>query len=615
MQVSQGRLLVALADEAWLYALDAAVVATLAHYNFTAATLSAVMDATYLYAVQSGNSSAAACLEAYTLRPNLRSVVPHIDVPPPCLVSSVPFIGLQSVVSLGRGLALMSKQVAGADAFWSVSMLVPERPMDVWRELVVKAGPTDDVYLLLHLEGLFLLRASADEHALDCCRIVGDYFETTRDFAAAAAFWGMGNVPVDEVTRRLLHQRQAAGALADFIVQALERGDPRLASVGVGIGNSLLEHLAKHRPGAVPHAILTCSMAHDPSLATGLLVRVGSDVERFARAYCYSQVGDEGAAAVGIKSVGADRVAALLQQYPLCWLRDGALTPFGQCVLSVSGLSLLEVLKGRSMELAEALLGAHHLPYFIMFLERVVVDHDTRHRHQRRNVFSVTLNTSAPTARGDFKLAIPRLARAYIARCSSADTIDFPFGSVDGRFLVDLEETPVETRWMVRHWHWMCSARLPWMRPTPRFYAAKLQGLLIMVRQYAPKLAFELHRDADTLPREVVDACALLWSPPFTPSFFALSHDVVVGYTKEFCETLREWQMALEAVRLHPAPAAYAELLSHCIEQFSARDFVRLLPQSEPLAAYIPILMEKISRDASERLLLDIGRYAENGAK
>lgn len=612
-----GRFFLADADEATLYSLQGSACCELARYVFTAPTCGATVDDCFLYAIQSARGvSAASALEAYTLRQDVRLVAPSLEMPPPCLVTSVPLIGLHSVVGVGDSgsVALMSKHSSGTDVFWSVSMLAPEPLSAVWRELVLKGGSHDDTFALLHLEGWQLLRARGQvQLAQDASRMLADHFDKAGLFGAAVSFWTLAaTVTIDEVTRRLLHQRQAAMALSDFLVAALERRDPRLATVGVGIGNSLLEHLARHRPTSVPNAVLTCSLAHDASLAIELLVRLGSDEERFARAYCHALVGDAAAATKAIRAVGsADVVTELLRQYEDCWLRDGQLTAFGAALLSESGLAVLEAVKDRPLALAQAVLGSARQPLLLMYLERVVVDYHARPLTSPATTAPARHALDSPQA---LEEAISLLARGYIAIHDAR----YPFGEADERrFLVDLEETPVTTRWPVRHWHWLRPPR--WIRTDsgPPFYVAKLQGLLILARATAPKLAFSLAREAPQLPPTLVAACSLLWSSPFAPSaehadaFFALPRSIVTGYCREYCQSLGEWRDALRILRERGCLDAHRELVLHCVDLFSAQELVLLLPHDEPLATQTTFLWSAARHASAQQLLLSMIAYVE----
>jgi hypothetical protein len=295
------RCLASTADVAMLFSLSRPSL--LARYTYASATFMAVLDSSFLYALQTANDRQGASLvEVFSLRPSsaalpLRqlgelsdwTLLPanggtgeySPDLPAPCMMASLPFVGLQSVTAVKTGsVALMSKMISKKDAFWSVSVLFPERAVSVWRELASKAALVKqndpDTFLLFHLEGLLVLgsrlcqltaeklpidvsmafEASATEEReesadfnpldlsisadlagavavmddydathslfLESCRVLGDFCEAKRMFEAAAIFWGFCLMPIDEVTRRLLPERQAATALVEFLNRALK---------------------------------------------------------------------------------------------------------------------------------------------------------------------------------------------------------------------------------------------------------------------------------------------------------------------------------------------------------------------------------------------------------
>jgi hypothetical protein len=121
-----------------------------------------------------------------------------------------------------------------------------------------------------------------------------------------------------------------------------KENDLRLSRIGVGVGNSLIEHLAKHRPAELPRAILTCSLSYDPSLAVGLLNRVGSSEESFARAFTLCRVGEEAQSAAVLRSLDSTVLQQLLQSHQTAWLDERGLASFGKVLfLLLFSLDLL----------------------------------------------------------------------------------------------------------------------------------------------------------------------------------------------------------------------------------------------------------------------------------
>lgn len=293
------RCLVSTADTACLFSLSRPTL-LISRFTYASATFMAVLDNVFLYALQQqprdrqGMSSS--LVEVFSLRPSAAAlplrqldemsdwtlVSSHgsensVELPQPCMMASLPFVGLQNVIPVKSGsVALMSKMISDDAAFWSVSVLFPERAVSIWRELAGKAAlvkqSDPDTFLLFHLEGLLVLgsrlcqmtaearpidasmvystndeveetlfpppgggldlppttAASEDDFDstyslfLESCRVLGDFFESKKLYEPAAVFWGFALVPIDEVTRRLLPERQAALALVEFVNRALK---------------------------------------------------------------------------------------------------------------------------------------------------------------------------------------------------------------------------------------------------------------------------------------------------------------------------------------------------------------------------------------------------------
>jgi hypothetical protein len=293
------RCLVSTSEVACLFSLSRPSL--LARYTYASPTFTAVLDNAFLYALQKAQGRLGTSLvEVFSLRPSVHALPLRqlgdwsewtlmslhggseealVELPPPCMMASLPFVGLQAVTPIKTGsVALMSKMVSKDDAFWSVSVLFPERAVNIWKELAGKANLVKqndpDTFLLFHLEGLLVLGsrlcqlvaeklpidasvvyegtttedveetnipaelvlssdlmgqvAVTDDYEstyslfLESCRVLGDFCESKKMFEAAAIFWGFSLMPVDEVTRRLLPERNAALALVEFLNRAIK---------------------------------------------------------------------------------------------------------------------------------------------------------------------------------------------------------------------------------------------------------------------------------------------------------------------------------------------------------------------------------------------------------
>jgi hypothetical protein len=686
------RCLVSTAEAAWLFSLSQPALLT--RYSYASPTFMAVADGCFLYALQAAPDRAGAALvEVFSLRPSEAALPVRdmsgdlddwtvvrssaggavVDLPPPCMMASLPFVGLQAVASIKAGaVALMSKMLNGDDAFWSVSVLFPERAVEIWRELAGKAAPVrvsdPDTFLLFHLEGLLVLGARlcmlAAEHSpldtsvmeesasettheehllgdamaaplntsmpddpeatrslfLESCRVMGDFCESRRLFDSAAVFWGMSQLPVDEVTRRLLPERQAAAALVEYVNRALADNDARLSAIGTGVGNSLIEHLAKHRPAELPRAILTCSMAFDPTLAVGLLVRVGSAEETFARAYALALVGHDRSCLAALRSLDSTVLLQLLETYETAWSSGGGggLTPFGRTLLGACGFSVLEAVARRGDAVAPRqaalLLGGSSAPLFLAYLEQV-------------------LERDPPAAAAHRREAAELLAAGYAQRCVTAALTALPpdwSAMVDqfaGMRLVDPSQAPLEIRWALRHWRGLFrAARPPWLDSVApmaeegaartHFYVGKLQTLLLALRRVeGARAVVAAALESKDDPR-LNEWCRVFWLPELgrLPEalrlvFAAFSNEACLGFCAEFCGAASEWRAALETFEGRKA-AVHMALVAHCAELFAPRELVTsVLPESGSLAAFLPHIW-RAQKNTS--LLPLIGQFAAN---
>ncbi len=693
------RCLVSTAESASLFSLSRPGL--LASYTYSSPTFMAVMDGSLLYALQSAQDRVGASLvEIFSLRPSDASlpvttvaaselgdwtvlgssgggtVGSAATLPPPCMMASLPFVGLQAVATMTAGsVALMSKMINEQDAFWSVSVLFPEKAVEIWRELAGKASllkNTDpDTFLLFHLEGLLVLgsrlclmagdkspldvsvicESAAEEPAdagaediladsggggvaggggnvamddleatrslfLEGCRVLGDFFESKRVFDSAVVFWGMCLLPIDEVTRRLLPERQAAVALVEFVNRALAENDSRLAKVGIGVGNSLIEHLAKHRPSELPRAILTCGMSYDPTLAVKLLVRVGTPVETFARAYTLAITKDEKQCVAALRSLDSTVLLQLLESYEAAWIgQERQLTAFGVSLLGACGFSVLEAVsrKGDAVTPREAmqLLGGGLAPLFLVYLENVLEIEGSAHK----------------------EAAAELLADGYAQRCGSVALAALPpdWSAMVDQFacmrLVDLSVAPLEIRWALRHWRGLFRASRPsWLDGVPpfssgegsvrgSFYFSKLQTLLVSLKRFgAARMriaeSLEHRRDAPQLR----DWCRLFWLPVLNKLpealelvYVSLSNEACVGFCVEFCGSAADWKTALERFQ-GSKPAVHLALVIHCAESFDPRQLVfGVFPESGSLPAYL----QHIWRSQKNSSLLPlIGQFA-----
>ena len=642
-------------DGALLFSLSKPAV--LARYTYTSPTFAAMMDECFIYALQSDVASRAgsAMVEVFSLRPSqialplksraradqgndaassgwflLENSAPEdaeLELPGPCMLASLPLVGLQAIAGLAGGsVGLMSKVETKTECFWSVSVLFPERAVEMWKELALKAaqvGDADtDTMLLLHLEGLLVLGTrlvaltlapepdllaslSRDGSAqnmsvsndasiheiipdqqdatrslfLESCRTLGNLCERRRVFQAAALFWAMGELAVDEVTRRLLPERAAAMALVEFI----HRRGNQLASVGIGVGNSLIEHLARHQPSELPDTVLAGRLAHDASLAVDLLIRAGTPVEAFARAYCLSLVGSSAQSGEILRSIDCIVLHQLLQAYPHVWSmsrglennHDGELlilTTFGELVLKHAGFSLLETVVQMSQILpknAAGILGGAENPLYLMYLENCFSGAN------ERTIASVSM----------------LLASGYAGRCEHQETKRLPsqywgiveqFGSMRTH---EVAAAPLEVRWPLRHWRGLGkrSAQLTWLDNVPPggtgheesrrfFYVGKLQRLLVELQLMEGPLVLDTLAVCaaylESLGPDVSFApyTALFWLPALNrlndamqrvrASFFTA--DARLGFCLLYCNTPDEWRLVLQLVAAEDSDEPHA---------------------------------------------------------
>ena len=731
------RCLVSTEEEALLFSLSDPSV--LAKYTYTSPTVLAVLDDCFLYAVQRPSKKGSnSSVEVFTLRPSQSSLpvtgdafdewtlvgLSAMTLPPPCLVSSLPFVGLKAIESLGGGgsLVLMSKVVNEADAFWSVSVLQAEKAVEIWRELASKAlaakkEEDHEVFLQLHLEGFLLLGSrlkwlqynrtnvceeeeretvqdgdlsssrrrfaslnvsssspslvsfssklsrsftagtinpnawsfevekEKEEDAeatrslfLESCRIIGDFCEARKLFHSATVFWSLGALPVDELTRRLLPEREAADALASYVKDRIMKNDARMSMIGVGVGNSLIEHLAKHAPSELPNAVLKgSSLVHDPSLAAELLVRLGTELESFARAYCLAVIGDEAECLKVLRLMDSNKIVELLVMYESSWkTQNNALNLMGECVFRASSFALLEAISRLRYGSSDcvSLLGGPQGVMFLIYLESVVTNANL-HQPERDS-------------------AAMYLARGYLAKCVAGPSeMCLPsewtasIEQFESMRMVDLEETSLEVRWTLKHWKGFKHSRAPWMEKVPPFdgknaksdikkffYLSKLQGLLFYLsnergsfERALPLLSTALQEGSGS--GNWKKWCSMFWLPFCGQMRSALQlslsvgfcNEAYLGYCQEYNREPEHWRIALQIVAESILSSEdddldfkkkkqnlYSSVVLHCAEKFSPEVCLsQILPQNGSLSYFLPILLQ--SFDNHSTILQSLSNY------
>jgi hypothetical protein len=382
--------------------------------------------------------------------------------------------------------------------------------------------------------------------------------------------------------------------------------DQRLSLVGVGVGNSLIEHLAKYRSAELPHAVLTSVMSYDVSLAIELLVRAKSPVEVFARAFCFSMLEEQPEqCAKLLRSLGPELVEFLLK-YEAVWAEERyTLTKFGQVLLETCEFALLEAVLARLEQGEEAdfkeekvlqvanLLGGQSSPLYLLFLEilydRFVVpkrDPDSgaggAGEGSSLSSFSEELHPSTgksipPPA--DDETITRLLVQGYGSRCESEETMCFPlrwsskveqFGSMR---VSDVFQVPREIKWKLKHWRGLPKIpRLVWIATVPPFtvsddednlnlrkyfYVCKLQNLLLHLQSQAPHLwqsCADFLVKSPTINKTVWEEwCSMFWLPATGQLREALrqvketfASDPAFGFCVQFCTTATDWKMVLE---------------------------------------------------------------------
>jgi hypothetical protein len=344
---------------------------------------------------------------------------------------------------------------------------------------------------------------------------------------------------------------------------------------------------------------------HDPSLAVGLLNRVGSSEEAFARAFTQCRVGEDRQCGATLRSLDSTVLQQLLQTHHTSWLSDRGLSPFGKVLLDVCGFSVLETIWRRKETLnplrVRDLLGGPSSPLFLVFLEQLL--------------------EIAPSAEVAELLVV-----GYLARCSSELTVGVPSEwsqTVDqfaGMRLFDVSEAPLEIRWTLRHWRgrvrtsavgvWLDSIAPLNLGPgaaRAHLYTIKLQTLLLELRRFGPETAHRvgllLEEGSSNVRQSWLDSCRVLWLPligkldealAFACSRF--SQDGAVGFCGEFCVAASDWKKALECAR-DRSPLRNA-LLASCADRFSAEELVaQVLPEDQSVSSHLQTIWkaEKLS--------------------
>ncbi len=361
----------------------------------------------------------------------------------------------------------------------------------------------------------------------------------------------------------------------------------------------MIEHLAKNRPAELPAAILACALSYDPSLAVGLLNRVGSSEETFARAFALCRTGESRQCAATLRSLDSTVLQQLLQSYRTSWLTEQGLSPFGQVLLDVCGFSVLEAVWQRRDRIsalrARELLGGSNAPLYLVFLEQLL-----------------DVEPSAEV----FEL----LAQGYLSRCSSETTECVPVELVpvidqfSGMRLFDLSDAPLEIRWTLRHWRGRVkSSRCIWLDTIPplsqggtsanrtHFYTAKLQSLLIDARRLGheacSRVGLLLEAGVVGLNRSAwLESCRFLWIPfvgkleealAFVCS--RLSQDGAIGFCSEYCLATRDWKVALESSA--GRPSLRSGLLAVCADRFDVSQLIsEVLPEKDGVNQYLPFI-------------------------
>lgn len=360
--------------------------------------------------------------------------------------------------------------------------------------------------------------------------------------------------------------------------------------------------------------MLACSLSYDASLAVGLLTRVGSPQEVFARAFAQCRVGQEREAASGLRSLDSTVLQQLLQAHHRCWLGLDGLSSFGQLLLSVSGFSVLEavwqqrhhVLPSRACNL----LGGASSPLFLAFLEQLL---DER--------------PSAET--------LQLLLQGYLGRCAATlEGVPAEWTAMVDSFtnmrLFDPAEAPLEIRWTLRHWRWRATQRSDWLDSLPplsaasgaavlraHFYTVKMQALLLQLRRLGPETARELGallESSSSMRAEWLSWCRLLWLPTIGKlgeglniACEHLAPEAAAGYCGEFCSAPADWKQAL----LYAKNKSQLQmlLLAMSAERFTMRELVcEVLPEDETVAAQLAL----ISKAQKLTLLPTILDYARN---